>query len=128
MCSSFWWSKETSQLNLSSTTFRFKTTDYSRNQCIWLRQRWNSITVQWWESSSLNSFLQQEHDSHWMQLSHLWQETVDHYSMFRTLKTRAWMHQVTHSDVHRSSDFEDFHEKQVVNSMSSQLSRHSIWV
>ncbi len=86
-------------------------TDYSRNQCIWLRQRWNSITVWWWESSSLDNFLQQEHDSRWMQLSHLWQETADYYLMFQTLKTWAWMHQVTHSDVHQSSDFEDFHEK-----------------
>ncbi len=48
--------------------------------------------------------------------------------MFWTLKTWAWMHQVAHSDVHWSSDFEDLYEKQTVNSTSSQLSRHSIWV
>ena len=63
-----------------------------------------------------------------MQLSHLWQETADHYSMFQTLKIWAWMHQVTHSDIHQSSDFEDFHEKQIVNLISSQLSKHFIKV
>ena len=61
-----------------------------------------------------------------MQLSHLWQETADYYSMFWTLKIRAWMHWVIHSDVHQSSDFKDFHEKQTVNLTSSQLSKHSI--
>ncbi len=63
-----------------------------------------------------------------MQLLHLWQETVDHYSMFQTLKTWAWMHRATHSDVHWSSDFENLHEKQTVNLTLSQLSKHSIWV
>ncbi len=48
--------------------------------------------------------------------------------MFQTLKTWAWMHWITHSDIHQSSDFEDLHEKQTVNLTSSQLSRHSIWV
>ena len=48
--------------------------------------------------------------------------------MFQTLKTWAKMHRAAHSDVHWSSDFEDFHEKQTVDLTSSQLSKHSIWV
>ncbi len=58
LCSSFWWFKETSQLNFSLMTFQFKMTDYSENQCIWLRQRWNTITVWWWKYFSLSSILQ----------------------------------------------------------------------
>jgi len=42
--------------------------------------------------------------------------------------TWAEMHWTTHSDVHRSSDFEDLHEKQTVKSTTSQLSKHSIEV
>ncbi len=103
-------------------------TDYSENQCIWLRQRWNTITVWWWEYSSLSSILQQEHDLRWMQLSHLWQEITSHYSMFWTLKIWARMHRAAHSDVHWSSDFENFYEKQTVNLTSSQLFKHSIQV
>ncbi len=61
-----------------------------------------------------------------MQLSHLWQEIASHYSMFWTLKTQARMHRAAHSDIYRSSDFEDFHEKQTVDLTSSQLSRHFI--
>ena len=38
------------------------------------------------------------------------------------------MHWTTHLNVHQSSDFEDFHEKQTVESMISQLSEHSIKV
>ncbi len=45
-----------------------------------------------------------------MQLSYLWQEIASHYLMFRTLKTQAWMHWTTHSDIYQSSDSEDFHE------------------
>ncbi len=97
----------------------FKTTDYSENWCLWLRQRWNTISVQWWECSSLSSFLQQEHDSHWMQLSYLWQEIASYYLMLWTLKTQARMHEAAHSDVHQSSDFENLHEKQTVNSTLS---------
>ncbi len=39
---------------------------------------------------------------------------------------QAEMHWITHSDVHWSSDFEDLHEKQIVESTTSQLSEHSI--
>ncbi len=42
--------------------------------------------------------------------------------------TWAEMHEITHSDIHWSSDFEDLHEKQTVKSMTSQLFKHSIWV
>ncbi len=63
-----------------------------------------------------------------MQLSHLWQEIASHYLMLWTLKTWARMHRAAHSYVHWSSDFKDLHEKQTVNSMSSQLSKHSIQV
>ena len=38
------------------------------------------------------------------------------------------MHKAAHSDVHQSSDFEDLHEKQTVDSTSSQLFKHSIQV
>ncbi len=38
------------------------------------------------------------------------------------------MHWTTHSDVHQSSDFENFHKKQTVKLMTSQLSEHSIKV
>jgi len=38
------------------------------------------------------------------------------------------MHWTTHLNVHWSSDFEDLHEKQTVESMTSQLSEHSIEV
>ncbi len=38
------------------------------------------------------------------------------------------MHWTTHSNVHWSLDFEDFYEKQTVESMTSQLSEHSIKV
>jgi len=38
------------------------------------------------------------------------------------------MHWTTHSDVHWSSNFEDFHEKQTVELMTSQLSEHFIKV
>ncbi len=48
--------------------------------------------------------------------------------MLQTLTTRAEMHWTTHSDVYRSSDFENLHEKQTVESMTSQLSEHSIEV
>ncbi len=48
--------------------------------------------------------------------------------MLQTLMTQAEMHWTTHSDVHWSSDFEDLHEKQIVESMTSQLSEHSIKV
>ncbi len=40
----------------------------------------------------------------------------------------AEVHWTTHSDVHQSSDFEDLYEKQIVESMTSQLSEHSIEV
>ncbi len=46
--------------------------------------------------------------------------------MLWTLITQAKMHWTTHSNVHQSSDFEDLHEKQTVESMTSQLSKHSI--
>ena len=46
--------------------------------------------------------------------------------MFQTLITWAEMHEITHSDIYRSSDFEDLHEKQTLKSMTSQLSKHSI--
>ncbi len=48
--------------------------------------------------------------------------------MLWTLMTWIEMHWITHSDVHQSSDFEDFYEKQTVESMTSQLSEHSIEV
>ena len=48
--------------------------------------------------------------------------------MLRTLMIQAEMHWTTHSDVHWSSDFEDFHEKQTVETITSQLSEHSIEV
>ncbi len=48
--------------------------------------------------------------------------------MLQTLMTWAEMHWTTHSDVHWSSDFENLHEKQTVESMTSQLSEHSIEV
>ncbi len=48
--------------------------------------------------------------------------------MFWTLMTWAEMHWTTHSDVHQSSDFEDLHEKQTVESTTSQLSERSIEV
>ncbi len=51
-----------------------------------------------------------------------------HYSMLWTLMTQAEMHWTTYSDVHQSSDFEDFHEKQTVELMTSQLSEHFIEV
>ncbi len=38
------------------------------------------------------------------------------------------MHWTTHSDVYWSSDFEDLHEKQTVESMINQLSERSIEV
>ena len=38
------------------------------------------------------------------------------------------MHWIIHSNIYQSSDFENLHEKQTVNSMSSQLSKHSIRV
>ncbi len=61
-----------------------------------------------------------------MQLSYLWQEIASHYLMLWTLKTQARMHRAAHSDVYWSSDFENLHEKQTVDSTSSQLSKHSI--
>ncbi len=103
-------------------------TSYSENQCFKLCKRWNTISVWWWESSSFDDLLQQKYDSRWNQLSHLWQEIASHYSMLRTLMTWAEMHWTTHSDVHQSSDFENFHEKQTVESTTSQLSEHSIKV
>ncbi len=48
--------------------------------------------------------------------------------MFWTLMTQAEMHWIIHSDVHWSSDFKDLHEKQTVESMTSQLSEHFIEV
>jgi len=42
--------------------------------------------------------------------------------------TQAEMHWIIHSDVHWSSDFKDLHEKQTVESMTSQLSEHFIEV
>ncbi len=48
--------------------------------------------------------------------------------MFWTLMTWAEMHWTTYSDVDWSSDFKDLHEKQTVESMTSQLSEHSIEV
>ncbi len=103
-------------------------TSYSEDQCFKLCKRWNTISIQWQESSSFNDFLQQKHDSRWNQLSHLWQEITNHYLMLWTLMTQAEMHWTTHSDVHWSSDFKDLHEKQTVESTTSQLSEHSIKV
>ena len=48
--------------------------------------------------------------------------------MLWTLKTQAKMHKTVYSDVYQSSNFEDLHEKQTVNLMSSQLFKHSIQV
>ncbi len=48
--------------------------------------------------------------------------------MLRTLTIRAEMHWTTHSDVHRSSDFKDLHEKQTVESMTSQLSKFNFQI
>ncbi len=48
--------------------------------------------------------------------------------MLQTLMTQAKMHWTTHSDVHWSLDFKNLHEKQIVESMTSQLSEHSIKV
>ncbi len=48
--------------------------------------------------------------------------------MLWTLMTWAEMHWTIHSDVHRSSDFENLHEKQTVKSITSQLFEHSIEV
>ncbi len=111
LCSSLWQSKETSQLNLSTSLLWSQTTSYSEDRCFKLCKRWNTISVWWWESSSFDDFLQQKHDSRWNQLSHLWQEIASYYSMLWTLMTWAEMHWTTHSDVHRSSDFKDFYEK-----------------
>jgi len=36
------------------------------------------------------------------------------------------MHWTTHSNIHQLSDFENFHEKQTVNSTLSQLSKHFV--
>ncbi len=38
------------------------------------------------------------------------------------------MHWTTHLNVHQSSDFENLHEKQIVELTSSQLSEHFIEV
>ena len=110
-CSSLWQSKETSQLNLSTSSLQSQTTSYFEDQCFELCKRWNIISVWWRESSSFNDLLQQKHDSCWNQLSHLWQETASHYSMLQTLIIQAKMHWTTHSDVYQSSSFEDLHEK-----------------
>ena len=128
LCSSLWQSKKTSQLDLSTSSLQSQTTSYSEDQHFELCKRWNIISVQWWESSSFDDLLQQKHDFRWDQLSHLWQEIASHYSMFWTIMIRAEMHWTTHSNVHQSSDFEDLHEKQTVESMISQLSEHSIKV
>ncbi len=48
--------------------------------------------------------------------------------MLQTLITWAEMHWTTHSNVYWSSDFEDLHEKQTVESITSQLSEHFIEV
>ncbi len=90
--------------------------NYSEYQCIWLHQRWNTITVWWWKCSSLSSILQQEHDSCWMQLSHLWQEIASHYSMLWTLKTQARMH------IDWSCQVEYLSSSQVFNSKSIKSS------
>ncbi len=41
---------------------------------------------------------------------------------------QAEVYWTTHSDVYWSLDFENFHEKQIVESITSQLSEHSIRV
>ena len=48
--------------------------------------------------------------------------------MFQALMTWAEMHWTIHSDVYRSSDFENLHEKQTIESMTSQLLEHFIEV
>ncbi len=48
--------------------------------------------------------------------------------MLRTLMIQAEMHWTTHLNVYWSSDFENLHEKQTVESITSQLSEHSIEV
>ncbi len=48
--------------------------------------------------------------------------------MFQTLMIQAEMHWTIHLDVHWSSDFENLHEKQTVESTISQLSEHFIKV
>ena len=101
---------------------------YSEDWCFKLCKRWNTISVWWWESSSFDNLLQQKHNSRWNQLSYLWQEIASHYLMFQTLMTWAEMHWTTYSDVHWLSDFKDLHEKQTVESMTSQLSEHFIKV
>ena len=128
LCLSLWQFKETSQLDLSTSSLWSQMISYSEDQRFELCKRWNTISVQWWESSSFNDLLQQKHDFRWNQLSHLWQEITSHYSMFQTLMTQAEMHWTIHSDVHQSSNFEDLHEKQTVESMTSQLFEHSIEV
>jgi len=126
--SSFQKFEETDQFHFSSLSFWFQTSDYFENQCIELCKRWNTVSVWWWECTSLDDFLQQKHDSHWNQLSYLWQEIADHYSLFQTLTTWAEMYWITHSDIHQSLSFKDLHEKQTTESTSSQLSEHSIEV
>jgi len=119
LCLNLWQSKETSQLDLSTSSLWSQTTSYSEDQCFELCKRWNTISVQWQESSSFNNLLQQKYDSRWNQLSYLWQEIASHYSMLRTLMIRTEMHWTTHSDVHQSSSFEDLHEKQTVKLTTS---------
>ena len=48
--------------------------------------------------------------------------------MLWTLTTQAEMHWTIHSDVHQSSDFENLHEKQTIESITSQLFEHFIEV
>jgi len=126
--SSFQKSEETDQFHFSSSSFQSQTSDYFENRCIKLCKRWNTVSVWWWECTSLDDLLQQKHDFRWNQLSYLWQEIADHYSLFQTLITWAEMYWITYSDIHWSSSFEDLHEKQTAESITSQLSEHSIKV
>ncbi len=109
--SSFQEFEETDQFNFSSSSFWLQTSDYSENQCIKLCKRWNTVSVQQWECTSFDDLLQQKHGFCWDQLSHLWQETADYYSMFWTLIYWAEMHWTIHIDIHQSLSSENLHEK-----------------
>ncbi len=105
-----WRIKTINDNSLYSEAFQLNQRNYSENELFKLREWRSIVSIWWWRHSTFNDLLQQEHDFCKMQLWDLWQETVDHYLLFKALILWIEMYKYFNQDLYLSSEFEVLHD------------------